>query len=295
MPLLESPPAPSKSRTGWQATVASHRLAEVLLVTGFIGIGSVFAAPLEELFGWRPFAFFSASYLLLLAVYAFNSWAGFDHDRSNPRLTVAASREHFMLAAMLEFGAAVGLFAFWGLHFALLALTIFAMWALYSWPQTGFKYRAFAGTVLHFPIGVLQFLLGFWAFDANVPRALGIGVYFGLILAAGHVNHELIDREADKAAGIKSSAARFGEGLPVAIFTLLVVGSGIVVAVLYHIGWLLPAQAAILLAAVCIQGAGLVVSRFLCKPAKRWLWNRLIYRCGYGLAGLGLVLHGLLS
>src|SRR5206468_2671454 len=59
--------------------------------------------------------------------------------------------------------------------------------------------------------GSLHFLLGYSLFGAIDRRGVLIGILFGVIFAAGHLNQEVRDHDGDALNGIATNAVRFGK------------------------------------------------------------------------------------
>jgi 4-hydroxybenzoate polyprenyltransferase len=69
-------------------------------------------------------------------------------------------------------------------------------------------------SVPHFLGGVLHFLLGYSVFAVIGLNATLIAVFFALVFTAGHAIQEVQDHDADRRAGLRTNAVRFGR-LPV--------------------------------------------------------------------------------
>ncbi len=66
------------------------------------------------------------------------------------------------------------------------------------------------GSINHLLGGALHFLLGYTVFHALDASGLVISLFFGLVFAGGHLNHEVRDYEGDLFNGIRTSAVVFG-------------------------------------------------------------------------------------
>lgn len=189
------------------------RLPEAFLVAGFTFAGmALSAADGASLLTGRAALFLIASYLVIVSIYAFNSWAGFEEDLSNPRLALSPSisRRLFASVSLFTITAAGVLFAVIAPLAIPYALLVWFLWGGYSFPRRGAKYLPLAGTFMHLLVGMVQFHQG-WMWNGAVSEAsLLLSLYFALLLASGHLNHEAIDREADRAAGVTTGAVRFG-------------------------------------------------------------------------------------
>lgn len=273
-------------------TLRSYRLAEALLVSGFIFIGSFFSAPDPAAFGaLRPWLFFLAAYLTMLAVYAFNSWAGLREDIANPRLTVAAvaPERRYQLAAAAALAASFALFFAVEPRALPCAAAVFLLSALYSYPKRGTKYVPVAGTLTHIAGGTAQFLTGWTLFGTFGPAAAAFALYFGLILSAGHVNHELIDRDADREAGLVSGAVRFGVRPWIVFHLALTFAAFALLLAVSQRGHLPAAQAAPFLAASAVQSASAFLLFSGAPVQRRFLRHRALYRACYAAAGIAFL------
>ncbi len=266
-----------------------YRLPEALLVSGFIFIGSFFAvSDLSELTGLRPLLFLGAAYLVMIAIYAFNSWAGLREDHANPRLDVeiSAPGTRYPAIAAVTLLAAFALFLFVEPRALPYALGVFLLSALYSFPRYGTKYVPVAGTVTHIFGGIAQFLLGWMLVSPPDLRSVAIALYFGIILSAGHVNHELIDRDADRATGIRSGAVSFGVRRWVFFHLALTLAALALIVVLEHMRLLPVSQVAPFAVASIIQTVSAFILFFRAPEQGIFLRHRPIYRICYAVAGV---------
>ncbi|HSA32880.1 MAG TPA: UbiA family prenyltransferase [bacterium] len=271
-----------------KALLAPYRLPEALLITSFTIIGSVMAAPaLPYLIEVGVIAGLVASYLLIVSIYAFNSWAGLRDDAANPRLAVdgfATARAYATVTA-LTLAAALSIFAFLRPVAIPYALGVFFLWGLYSFPRYGAKYVPLAGTILHVAVGITQFQQGWALIGEPDDRSLFLSLYFALLLAAGHVNHELIDHDADKRAGIVSGAVRFGTQ------RWVIIHLGATLAALVTLGMLaITGEDPLRLTPFLVASAGHVLSASFLIAGRhdtdRFLRHRARYRLLFAGAGI---------
>lgn len=193
------------------------RLDEAVLLQGAPLIGASCAIGSFTTGKILPAALLAAGSLCLVAhVYAFNDWAGIEGDLRDPNragrtfAAAGASRGAFgSLVAALLVSSLLLIFLLGPAPFVL-ALAIVASSALYSAPAVHAKGRPFLGSALHLVGGTLHFLLGYATFSAVDARGVAIGVFFGLVFAAGHLTHEARDREGDLLNGIRTNAVAFG-------------------------------------------------------------------------------------
>src|SRR6185369_13655634 len=81
---------------------------------------------------------------------------------------------------------------------------------LYSCSPNFGKRTPIVGSINHLLGGALHFLLGYTLPHALDASGLVISLFFGLVFAGGHLNHEVRDYEGDLLNGIRTSAVVFG-------------------------------------------------------------------------------------
>ena len=194
------------------AFIKSARFAEVSIMLGFPVIGLFFAfdSP-DQLFSPDVPIFLAAIFALFVAIYAFNGLAGIGEDKANNRLSALKGKNVSFLVT-LAVSLLTSLFLFWLIRseLAAFAAVSFLMWSLYSFPRIGFKYRPVLGTLIHFITQIIHFLMGYTIISPVNRSSIAVSVYFALLFSAGHINHELIDSEADEKTDIKTGAVYFG-------------------------------------------------------------------------------------
>ena len=155
--------------------------------------------------------FVLAIFPLATAVYAFNGLAGIGEDSENTRLSDLKNRKSTFIATLIV-SLSLSLIFFFLIkpELVVLAITSFLLWCLYSFPKKGFKYRPVLGTLIHFVSQIIHFTMGYTVIKPLDATGIAISVYFALLFSAGHINHELIDREADEKTGIMTGAVCFG-------------------------------------------------------------------------------------
>lgn len=266
-----------------------YRLPEALIITGFTLIGTIMAlSSLSSFPDIELFLGFVASYLLIVSIYAFNSWAGLHDDAANPRLAadgLATARAYTTVTAA-TLAVALTIFIFLRPTAIPFALGVFFLWSLYSFPRYGAKYIPLAGTIVHVAVGIVQFQQGWALIGEPGERSLMLSFYFALILSAGHINHELIDHDADKVAGILSGAVRFGTRRWTVIHLTIVLAAFAILAVLTLAGPFSLARLTPFLVAStghALSAAFLIAGR---HDPDRFLRHRTRYRILYASAGV---------
>jgi len=199
----------------WQYFLATRPI-EATLMIGFPLIGMLIALDDWTRVGALILKFTVATYGLVMYVYCLNSWGGREHDLANQRLNtnpaVTGEVTPNELLGLTIGGAIVSglLYQLWFPHCRWFWLLIIVNWTFYSHPRLYYKSQPVRGTIIHFIGGVLQFLLGYAAVRPTGGTAWAVAVYFSLAFAGGHLNHEVMDYDADKEAGLKTSAVVFG-------------------------------------------------------------------------------------
>ncbi len=195
--------------------IKSARSAEVTMMLGFPATGILFAfSKPEELIKIEIFIFIVAIFFLSSAIYSYNALAGIKEDEENDRLKndLGSNKKSFFKWSLAVFVTMfIFLFSFIDILLAILSMVSFLLWFLYSFPEKGLKYRPVAGTVIHFTGQIIHFHMGYIILKDMGIHSLLVSVYFAILFASGHINHELIDYEADKAMNVSSGAVFFGK------------------------------------------------------------------------------------
>jgi len=193
------------------------RAVESTLMCGFPLIGTLFALRvLSWSVAWTVLRFIIATYGLVIYVYVLNSWGGIETDRRNKRLgehpvlTGEVSPNQLMVVFYIGLAVSLLLYTLWLPQCLPIALAIAANWTLYSHPDILAKARPVYGNLVHFAGGALQFLLGWVILSPISWRGLLLAMYFAGVFAAGHLNHEVMDHDADKEMGLRTNAVVFG-------------------------------------------------------------------------------------
>ncbi len=194
------------------AFIKSARFAEVAILLGFPMIGLFFAfESLPQLFSASVFLFAFGIFSLFSAIYAFNGLAGMDDDSHNARLSDLKNRKKSFIATLVvALSASLVFFFMIRFELAVFAVISFLLWCVYSFPKKGFKYRPVLGTLIHFAGQIIHFLMGCAVLKPLDTGCFAASVYFAILFSAGHINHELIDHDADEKAGIRTGAVCFG-------------------------------------------------------------------------------------
>lgn len=234
------------------------------------------------------------SFALTAHIFVFNDWAGHEGDRRDPLRAphvfdgAGISRKEVAGAAiMLLVVAAIALAAVGAAALAIGA-AIAGLGFLYSGSPVLGKSTPVASTMNHLVGGTLHFLLGYTLVQEIDSRGIAVGLFFGLVFAAGHLNQEVRDYDGDRASGIRTNAAVFGRRkaflasvcvfmAAYALLTWLAV-RGVLprmlmwspAAALLHLAWSLRALR---------RGLGFETA----------VWIQVRYRCLFALVGLAMM------
>jgi 4-hydroxybenzoate polyprenyltransferase len=189
------------------------RLPEIIVKTGFILIGAVFAIDQIETTDLKIFVeLFIVSLVSGLAVYTINAYFGYPDDHFNDRLTnlQSFSRIAFKWMAILFSGLSLIWMFFKGFYPFVFTFLIFFLWTIYVWPKTSLKTKTGGGLVIAFLAQLCHFGVGYVYLAKPNLSMLLIGIYFALLFAGGHAWHELNDFDADEESGARTTAIALG-------------------------------------------------------------------------------------
>ncbi len=190
----------------------SLRLREIFLMTGFSFVGILYTNVNEWINLSKNITVYFFVLFYVMAVYFLNSLAGYKQDIQSERLNIIGSlRKSSYAWLFIVFSC---LFAALGLYinatvfvFSIVALFL---WIIYYLPPFKFKSTFLLGTFIHLIAGVLHFHTGYCSFNGFNKNSIIISVFFALLLCIGHFHHEIIDYEADKNSGNRTTAVRIG-------------------------------------------------------------------------------------
>jgi len=197
---------------------ASTRALEVLALQASPILGIFLGGYSIERRGVVPLALLLlGSGALTAHIFIFNDWAGYEGDLRDPLRAPhvfsrqdISRREVFSVAIVLLLVAIIA-FAAVGIHALLLGGMIAGLGFLYSASPVLGKSTPVAASVNHLIGGTLHFLLGYSVAHALDANGACIGLFFGLVFAAGHLNQEVRDYEGDLLNGIRTNAVVFGQ------------------------------------------------------------------------------------
>jgi len=219
--------------TATKMPIGLLRLGEALPFAGVAWLGAWLAQPAKGAVAWLPLLVAPLAVFLLAAfAFLFNDWQDGPADSLVPakRIRARTVARHSRLGA--------GLLGTGGLAMVLLALPGESrpLWAglaslvlaiCYSMRWFPCKQVPVLASLVHLLEGDLAFAIGWWSSGNNSWEALLPGLTFGLVFAAGHLHHEVRDLEADRLAGVRTCAVRFGPRRTLWIGFLLWLGSAL--------------------------------------------------------------------
>ena len=195
---------------------------DILVLLAYPTLGAVFALPeLTFAAAARLIVFSGLNVLFLTHIYLINDWSDARLNPEEPhqrkvqalkRPELISERQILVLAALLLAAASAGFF-FLSRELFLLGLIIAALTLLYSHPRANCKGVPVLSTFIHLAFAVLYFLGGWVLFRPVSLPAAAIGLFFGLVLSAGHFSNEIQDFSSDLQARIRTNAISFGQRL----------------------------------------------------------------------------------
>lgn len=196
---------------------ASTRAMEVLALQASPILGIFLGGYSVERRGIVPLVLLLFGSCALTAhIFVFNDWVGCDGDMRDPqRAPLVFTRRGigkrdvawFSTALLMAAGAAFAADGVWALG---IGAAIAALGFLYSASPMLGKGTPVAGSLVHLAGGILHFLLGYTLSHAFDTAGIWIGLFFGLVFAAGHLNQEVRDYDGDLLNGIRTNAVVFG-------------------------------------------------------------------------------------
>lgn len=196
---------------------ASTRVLEVLVLQASPILGIFLGGYTIERDGViAPVLLGLGSCALTAHIFVFNDWAGHASDLRDPRRSAQVfhnqdiSRREVAWAAITLLVLAIIAFAFVGLVTLLFGASIAALGFLYSGSPVLGKSTPIAASINHLVGGSLHFLLGYTLVHAIDANGVAIGLFFGLVFAAGHLNQEVRDFDGDLDNGIRTTAVVLG-------------------------------------------------------------------------------------
>lgn len=207
------------------------RLREAVLMTGFSAVAGVLGMTDTSLATVGDLAALVVCLALVsVSVYAANAWAGWREDANDPKFSLRAETDGEALRRDLGIASLILVMigtAVWAVLLGWTAVAVVPMWLLwlaYSHPR-GLKHVPMGGTLVHLAAGPWMVLVPYSVFRDVDARGLIYAAAVTLAFGSGHLNHELVDRLADAASGLHTSAVAFGARVVHGAGTLFAVSS----------------------------------------------------------------------
>jgi 4-hydroxybenzoate polyprenyltransferase len=221
---------------GLGAALSNVRARDVLVLQGPPIVGLVFGWGVSVQHSvWMLPVFLFASGLLVAHIFCLNDWADIERDHrdvNKARHTFTTQGTSLRAMALLTLGLgtlSLGLFNLLPWPTFVTAVGLIALSILYSHPFVAAKGIPILSSLLHVVGGVLHFVLGYSVFQGIDRRGILVGVYFGVVFAAGHLTQEVGDADADRRSRIRTNAVAFGKRRTFwAAFLLFTVSYGII-------------------------------------------------------------------
>ena len=196
------------------------RAFDVLVLMAYPTLGAIFALPQVNWVSCGRLAIFSIfNSFLLVHIYLINDWSDARLNPAEPRQRkIQALKRPEIINERQILGLAMLLLALSLIGFYFLSPVIFDLTAVialltmfYSHPRINGKGIPVLSTLIHLAFAILYFLAGWTLYRPLSPPAAALGLYFGLVLSAGHFSNEIEDFQSDSQAGIRTNAIAFGQ------------------------------------------------------------------------------------
>jgi len=194
------------------------RIKEIILIGGVTFIGLVFSTPnFNHInFGKWLLIMFS-SYSLLGHAFASNDWSGYEYDKNDvnkgnrPLITGELSLTEIKVICISLLIISLILAAIVSYISLFIVTGIIILNYLYSGEKVFLKGVPVISTITHGLGATLGFLLGYSSLGFLDYAGVSFAVYFGVVYAAGHLNHEISDHDSDKSSGISTNTYFLGK------------------------------------------------------------------------------------
>ncbi len=204
--------------------IPKFRLFEVVLMSGYFIVAFAFANDAIVVSKvLTSMVYYFAILCYIASVYMLNSFADYDLDKVNPRLQYLSSfkKTSYLLWTVIFLLLSLCITFFLNRKIAVFFSFSYLLWYLYYCPPFRYKNSILIGTVIHFVSGILHFQIGFEVAQTAGYLSFMISLFFATLLSMGHLNHELLDLDADQKFGIKNTAITFGRKNVICLFYAL--------------------------------------------------------------------------
>lgn len=181
-------------------------------MTGFSFNGILFTETDNWLNPLKNLKVFLLVFFYVMAVYSLNSFADYKGDIQSQRLKIIGNlAKSTYLTLLILFVVLFSMISIsLGIIVFLTSIFSFSLWIVYYLPPFRLKSTFLAGTFAHFVGGILHFHIGYNCYETFDKISIAVATYFALLLCTGHLHHEMIDYEADKNSGNRTTAVRIG-------------------------------------------------------------------------------------
>ena len=210
-----------KSNTLTQKVVVYYkclRVKEVILIGGVTFIGLLFNT---HSFDFQTFLLWViamlSSYSLLGHAFLSNDWSHYKYDkldinkRERPLIKGEISLTEVKVLSILLLIISLSLAGYLSLITLIMASGVIILNYMYSGNLLFLKSVPIVSSIIHGIGATLGFLIGY-TFKGNIDlNGVWFGLFFGIIYAGGHLNHEISDLESDQKSGIQTNSKIFGK------------------------------------------------------------------------------------
>lgn len=196
--------------------IKGTRIQEIIIKCGFLSIGAIFALADTEVQSSDTKTILTLSIQALIGgigLYATNSYFGYEKDKINSRLKhqFEIPKPYFAWTGVLCTFSAIYLATLYSTTLLILAITVFAIWFLYVHPATNLKAKPYTGIFIAFIGEICLFLIGYEYITPITSKSIVMSLFFGGLMAAGHLFHEIMDFDADYKSGDITTAILYGK------------------------------------------------------------------------------------
>jgi 4-hydroxybenzoate polyprenyltransferase len=194
------------------------RVKEILLIGGVTFLGLVFnTTSYDQSMFSRWLVIMLASYSLLGHAFASNDWSGYKYDKNDVNKSnrplmkgeLSLTEIKVMCISLLIFSLTMA--AIVSYISLLMVIGVVILNYLYSGEKVFLKSMPVISTIIHGLGATLGFLLGYGSLGYLDFTGISFAFYFGILYAAGHLNHEISDLDSDRLSGIPTNADLLGK------------------------------------------------------------------------------------
>ncbi len=194
------------------------RVKEVILIGGVTFIGLLFKTTSFNLHIFLLWIIaMSSSYSLLGHAFLSNDWSHYSYDKldinkkERPLIKGEISLTEVKILSIILLILSLSLASYLSFITFLIAAGVIILNYMYSGNMFFLKSVPVVSSVIHGIGATLGFLIGY-TFQGNIDlNGVWFGIFFGIIYAAGHLNHEISDFESDQKSGIITNTKVFGK------------------------------------------------------------------------------------